>query len=222
MFVPFNIIEIIDEYSNDNIKYALMGVFFMYHVTVELSNYYNRQSVIYYKQYNESIMTKYEIMDEEIDKLTKDIRILENVNNFYKEEIKTSNNKITDLENEVTISRKEYTIDNEYLQSAIYNEQTKLYDKIDKSLTYNYGMGPIRYMSIDNIYFHGVGIKDNKKWNVDNRYNRVFFEYNDKKRKLPSDKYDTFDAEVFCKNCAYDETFSKSRKVLKIYRCLGH
>ena len=175
MFVPFNIIEIINEYSNNNIKYALMGVFFMYYLTVELSNYHNRQSIIYYKQYNESIMTKYEIMDEEIDTLTKDNRILENVNNFYKEEIKTLNDKMTDLDNEITISRKEYTIDNEYLQSAIYNEHTKLYDKIDKSLTYNYGKGPIRYMSVDNKYFHGVGIKDIKKFNTDNKYNRVFF-----------------------------------------------
>jgi len=218
MFVPFNITAIIDEY---NIKYALMGVFFMYHITVELSNYYNGQSAIYYKKYNESIMTKYEIMDEEIDTLTKDIRILENVNNFYKEEIKTLNDKIKDLDNEITISRKESTTDNEYLQSQVFNESTKEYDTIDKTLTYNYGTGPIRYISNDYRYFHGVGMKDIKKWNVDNQYNRVFFEYNDK-RKLPSDKYDTFDAEVFCNNCEYDENYSKSRKVLKIYRCLGH
>jgi len=127
-----------------------------------------------------------------------------------------------DLEKEVTISIKEYTTDNEKLQSQVFNESTKEYDTIDQTLTYNYGKGPIRYMSIDNKYFHGVGMKDMKKWNIDNRYNRVFFEYNNNKRKLPSDKYDTFDAEVFCKNCAYDENYSKSRKVLKIYRCLGH
>ena len=34
------------------------------------------------EKFNESIMTKYGIMDEEIDTLTKDSRILENVNNL--------------------------------------------------------------------------------------------------------------------------------------------
>lgn len=188
-----------------------------------LVNNYNflKNTADFYKQYNISLMTKYELVLDEKELLDRDNILLDKMNRFYKSEIHKLSSEIEDFKKELEIKRTDVVV--EQSESQIFNENTNSVIKINSDIITNYGNGPIRYMSNENKYYHGVGLEDKKSWNVDNRYNRVIFEYNDRKRKLAApDRFDTFNAFNFCKNCVYDEDFSKSRKILKIYKCLGH
>ena len=91
---------------------------------------------------------------------------------------------------------------------------------IQKEIIYKFGDGPIRYYE-NGKYYHGIGINDFPKWNVNNKFDKCFFCYN-LERKLPNKQLDTYNSQDFCINCIYHDDFNKRRTKNKIYKCLGH
>lgn len=83
-----------------------------------------------------------------------------------------------------------------------------------------YGRGPIRNKE-KNLYYHGICKTDNYSWNYRGMYN-CFFEFKEDHKLDNPDKWDTYDASIFCSNCSIDQELSKNRRVLKVYRCNGH
>ena len=71
------------------------------------------------------------------------------------------------------------------------------------------------------MIYHGIGINDMPKWNVNNKFDKCFFCYNPEK-ELPFKHLDTYNPNNFCTNCIYDDKLNKRRKQNKIYKCLGH
>ena len=91
---------------------------------------------------------------------------------------------------------------------------------IPQDIIYRFGEGPIRYYE-NGKYYHGIGINDTSKWNVNNKFDKCFFCYNPEK-ELPFKHLDTYNPNNFCTNCIYDDKLNKRRKENKIYKCLGH
>lgn len=91
---------------------------------------------------------------------------------------------------------------------------------IPEEIIYKFGNGPIRYYE-NGKYYHGIGINDMPKWNVNNKFDKCFFCYNPE-RSLPCKHLDTYNPHDFCTNCIYHDNFNKRRTKNKIYKCLGH
>jgi hypothetical protein len=91
---------------------------------------------------------------------------------------------------------------------------------IPKEIIYKFGSGPIRYYE-NGKYYHGIGINDTPKWNVNNKFDKCFFCYN-LDRSLPHKHFDTYNPDIFCINCIYNDEFNKRRTKNKLYKCLGH
>ena len=91
---------------------------------------------------------------------------------------------------------------------------------IPQEIIYKFGNGPIRYY-VNGKYYHGIGINDTPKWNVNNKFDKCFFCYNSE-RALPHKHLDTYYPFDFCTNCICNEELNKRRTKNKIYKCLGH
>jgi hypothetical protein len=91
---------------------------------------------------------------------------------------------------------------------------------IPQEIIYKFGNGPIRYYE-NGKYYHGIGINDTPKWNVNNKFDKCFFCYN-LDRALPHKHLDTYNPDIFCINCIYHDEFNKRRTKNKLYKCLGH
>ena len=94
-------------------------------------------------------------------------------------------------------------------------------DNIPEDIIYKFGDGPIRYFE-NGKYYHGIGINDKQKWNLNNKCDKCFFVYN-QGDKIPQKHIDTNNAISFCCNCEYNEKLNTKRRIKnKIYKCLGH
>ena len=80
---------------------------------------------------------------------------------------------------------------------------------IPQEIIYKFGNGPIRYYE-NGKYYHGIGINDTPKWNVNNKFDKCFFCYN-LDRSLPHKHFDTYNPDIFCINCIYNDEFNKRR-----------
>ena len=100
------------------------------------------------------------------------------------------------------------------------NSQDNTDEIITEEIIYKFGEGPIRYYE-NGKYYHGIGINDTPKWNINNKFDKCFFCYNPEK-ELPYKHLDTHNPNNFCTNCIYDDKLNKRRKQNKIYKCLGH
>ena len=148
-------------------------------------------------------------------------KLLNNIKSKY-DNLKKEN---VSLKNQLNKQYETTILENEELKKQINelknNKNIIILDKIPVDIIYKFGCGPIRYYE-EEKYYHGIGCKEKYSWNHNNICNRTIFEYNNKDHILPHPQWDTHNAKDFCCNCKYDDIFSKKRKILKIYKCLGH
>ena len=106
--------------------------------------------------------------------------------------------------------------------NEIYNEDTLELETIDKERMFNYGSGPLRYKKGD-TYYHGVGLMEKRlAWYKNWPSDRLIVEYRSKEHYIPNIEWDTHNAQEFCSHCKCDVEATRKRRVLNIYRCLGH
>ncbi len=92
----------------------------------------------------------------------------------------------------------------------------------DHPSTTDCGDGILR-ASKNGLWYHGMipEEKDYAKKGMGQQGVPCFFKYKTGK-KLPRPKWDTHDPQSFCSNCIIDDEANKSRKVVFVYRCMGH
>jgi hypothetical protein len=197
---------------------------------------------------NKELLSNFEALQKSSHYLFIKNEFLEEKTSFHDEEKIKSENINIDLTYKIDI----LTYENKGLQNLNeeYCEKIKRYDKLfsersKKTIKHcakklntkkndnislsglnnpNFGNGPIRFHN-NGKYYHGVCKNDDYSWKTE-KHNQCFFEYKEGHKiagpgRHP-DKWDTYNADLFCTNCVIDEELSKNRRVMKIYRCNGH
>ena len=177
---------------------------------------YSCGSIIYnYKTNKEKI--PFEIYKDDYEKKFK-LYVKDNKN--LKGNLEKLQKDINELKRIIKKQKKEH--DEELVEE--HKEKNEIIDEIDEDIVYKFGKGKIRY-KIGDKYYHGVGVNEIQKWNLDNRYDQCFFEYISEK-KLPSDgkdyKWNTYNADEFCSCCILDVVKTGRKKNYKVYQCSGH
>lgn len=169
---------------------------------LEEKRYFHDEETIKYKNININLTRKIDILTDENKKL-------QNLNEEYCEKIKRYDKLFSE--------RSKKTI-----KHCAKKLNTQKNDNISLSGLNNpkFGNGPIRFHK-NGKYYHGVCKNDDYSWKTE-KHNQCFFEYKEGHKMNNPDKWDTYNAKLFCTNCVIDEELSKNRRVLKIYRCNGH
>jgi hypothetical protein len=221
--------------------YEILYEYYRYYI-IDMKNF----KVKYYKlhQNNKELLSNFEYLQKSSNDLfIKNENLEEKIIYLDEEKLRYENINI-DLTHKIDI----LTFENQKLQKLNdeYQEKIKKYNKLfaeksKKTVKYcakkttkkkddnislsglnnpNFGNGSIRYYH-DGKYYHGVCKNDDYSWITENHH-QCFFEYKEGHKINNPDKWDTYNANLFCNNCVIDEELSKNRRVLKIYRCNGH